>query len=160
MALSNKTTIGLDEKSCDIVATELNSLLADYQVFYMNVRAFHWNIKGDNFFDLHERFEILYTDLLMKIDEIGERILAFGEVPMHRYSDYIAASNIAEKDYISDGIVMGQSIAKSLMELIVKQRRISYISKENDDEGTYQMMSNFIKEQEKQMWMYNAFLGK
>ena len=50
------------------LADKLNILLANYSVFYQNTRGFHWNIKGDTFFELHVKFEELYDDLVIKID--------------------------------------------------------------------------------------------
>jgi len=73
-----KNIIGLDEQQAQQLADSLNELLANYQVFYMNVRGYHWNIKGDKFFELHVKFEELYDDLLMKVDEVAERILTLG----------------------------------------------------------------------------------
>ena len=43
-------TIGLDKKKTKELTAKLNRLLADYQVFYINARGFHWNIKGEKFF--------------------------------------------------------------------------------------------------------------
>ncbi len=42
----SKTSIGLDKKASEKLAAKLNELLATYQVFYTNVRGYHWNIKG------------------------------------------------------------------------------------------------------------------
>lgn len=67
--------IGLDTDNTKELIFGLNELLADYQIFYMNVRGFHWNIKGDKFFELHVKFEEFYDDLALKIDEVAERIL-------------------------------------------------------------------------------------
>ena len=66
--------IGLDTKQAEDLVNELNELLANYSVFYQNVRGFHWNIRGERFFELHVKFEELYNDLFLKIDEIAERI--------------------------------------------------------------------------------------
>ena len=85
--------IGLDEKKSAKLGDKLNELLANYQIFYMNVRGFHWNIKGEQFFELHVKFEETYNDLLLKVDEIAERILTLGQRPMHAYSTYIKASD-------------------------------------------------------------------
>ena len=57
------TNIGLDQKKSAKLAEKLNILLANYQVFYMNVRGYHWNITGPNFFELHAKFEEIYDDL-------------------------------------------------------------------------------------------------
>ena len=79
--------IGLDTQKCKKLADELNVLLANYQLFYMNARGFHWNIKGDKFFELHLKFEELYNNLVIKVDEVAERILTLGYTPVHTYSD-------------------------------------------------------------------------
>jgi len=86
--MTKLNAIGLDvEKSKDL-ANMLNDLLANFSIYYMNVRGFHWNIKGEKFFELHLKFEEIYTDLQEKIDEIAERILTLGQTPVHAYSDY------------------------------------------------------------------------
>ena len=56
----------------------LNQLLADYQVFYQKLRTYHWTVRGPMFFDLHLKFEELYLDAAIKVDEIAERVLAIG----------------------------------------------------------------------------------
>ncbi|HYH56890.1 MAG TPA: ferritin-like domain-containing protein, partial [Anseongella sp.] len=81
--------IGLEKDKSQRLGKKLNELLANYQVFYINARGFHWNIKGDKFFELHTKFEELYTDSLLKIDETAERVLTLGFTPLHSYSDYL-----------------------------------------------------------------------
>ena len=51
-----KNLIGIDQDKAKALTVELNQLLADYQVFYQNLRGFHWNIKGGEFFELHLKF--------------------------------------------------------------------------------------------------------
>ena len=75
--------IGLDTAKSKSLSDGLNRLLADYMMFYQNTRGLHWNIKGEKFFELHLKFEELYTDLLVKVDEVAERILTLGAVPLH-----------------------------------------------------------------------------
>ena len=70
----------LNESTSATVVASLKQLLADFQVHYMNLRGFHWNIKGRGFFVLHAKFEELYNDAAEKVDQIAERI--FSE--MHR----------------------------------------------------------------------------
>jgi starvation-inducible DNA-binding protein len=79
--------IGLDNEKAKQLAEKLNELLANYSIFYQNTRGYHWNIKGEKFFELHVKFEELYNDLLLKIDELAERILTLGYTPNHNYSD-------------------------------------------------------------------------
>ena len=75
--------IGIDKAKADNLCVKLNQLLADYQVFYQNLRGLHWNIKGKEFFELHVKFEEYYDDAVTKIDEIAERILTLEGEPFH-----------------------------------------------------------------------------
>ena len=153
------TKIGLGQVQSTQLATQLNDLLANYQVFYMNVRGFHWNIKGEKFFELHLKFEELYNDLILKIDEIAERVLTLGETPAHSYSQYVNSSEIKEVTNTSDGKTCVASILESFKILLIKQRNLLKISEEAEDEGTSSLMSDYIRIQEKLVWMYSSFLG-
>lgn len=114
-------TIGLDKKKTKELTAKLNRLLADYQVFYINARGFHWNIKGEKFFELHLKFEELYNESLIKIDEIAERILTLGGVPIHSYSAYLKEAHIKEAENIADGKKAIQIIVKGLQTLLEQE---------------------------------------
>ncbi len=95
--------IKLDAAGSKNVVDALQQLLADYQVFYTNLRGFHWNIKGKDFFVLHSQFEKLYDDAAEKIDEIAERILMLNGVPAHNFSEYLKTSKVKESGYVTAG---------------------------------------------------------
>lgn len=151
--------IALDIDNSKKIATSLNQLLADYHVFYMNTRGYHWNIKGHKFFELHVKFEELYTDLAVKIDEIAERILTLGHTPLHTYSDFLNSASIKEKKNISDGFAAVGEILASFKIILEKERVLLDLSDEMNDEGTNSLMSDYITQQEKLVWMYSSFLG-
>ncbi len=151
--------IGLDQAKTNELCIELNELLSNYQVFYMNVRGFHWNIKGEKFFELHLKFEELYNDLLLKVDEIAERILTLGGQPIHAYSNYLNVSSIKEVKDANDAKTTVSSILNSFEVLLNQQRTILDLSGSANDEGTSALMSDYIREQEKLVWMYTAFMN-
>ncbi|MGM0526285.1 MAG: Dps family protein [Pseudomonadota bacterium] len=151
--------IGLDEKKSENLSEKLNELLANYQIFYMNVRGYHWNIKGQQFFELHAKFEETYDDLLMKIDEIAERILTLGQRPMHSYSTYIKTSEIEEVKDVHEGRACVGNILDSYQTVIRLQRDIQRVADDAGDEGTSALMSDYIREQEKTAWMLTSYLG-
>ncbi|MBE7442400.1 MAG: DNA starvation/stationary phase protection protein [Flavobacteriales bacterium] len=158
--MKNTNAIGLNTKKSKQLADKLNDLLANYSIFYQNTRGYHWNIKGQKFFELHLKFEELYNDLVLKIDEVAERILTLGYAPNHNYSDYRKASKIQEKTEVSDGIKAVEDILASFKMVIAMQREILALANEADDEGTNALMSDYIRAQEKLVWMYSAFLNK
>lgn len=156
--MAKQNQIGLDATKAKALAEKLNALLADYQVFYINARGFHWNITGEKFFELHAKFEELYTDLLVKVDEVAERILTLGYTPLHTFSDYIKTAAIKEVRNISDGKEAMQKVIDSFAIVIRLQREILETAAEAGDEGTNALMSDYIREQEKLVWMYSAYL--
>ena len=98
-----KNIIGLDKEKATELSRELNDLLANYQLFYQNLRGLHWNIKGKEFFELHVKFEEFYNDAVLKVDEIAERILTLEGEPFHTYSDYLQTAEIKEEKNIVNG---------------------------------------------------------
>jgi starvation-inducible DNA-binding protein len=158
--MTKLNAIGLDNKKAANLAEKLNDLLANYSVFYQNTRGYHWNIKGEKFFELHLKFEELYNDLLLKIDEVAERILTLGHTPRHNYSDYKKVSKIAESKQVSDGKKAVEDILASFSAIIILQRELLSLSADAGDEGTNALMSDYIRAQEKLVWMYSSFLNK
>jgi starvation-inducible DNA-binding protein len=154
-----KNRIGLDAAKAKVLGDKLNVLLSNLQVLYINTRGFHWNIKGDNFFELHLKFEELYTDLQLKIDEVAERILTLGHVPDHSYSDYLRHSKIKEVKNQGNGKEALKSVMDSLSILLDGEREILQLAAEANDEGTNALMSDYIRQQEKLVWMFCAYLS-
>ncbi|MEM6346089.1 MAG: Dps family protein [Bacteroidota bacterium] len=151
--------IGLQEEQAALLAEKLNTLLAHYTVFYQNARGYHWNLKGEKFFELHAKFEELYNDLQIKIDEIAERVLTLGHTPFHTFDDFQVHSGIRATPNVSDGFKAVNHILDAFGHLLRLQRELLSLSEAADDEGTNALMSDYIREQEKLVWMYSAFAG-
>lgn len=156
----NKMTnfIGLDKEKSKVLSEKLNELLADYSIFYQNIRGYHWNITGDKFFELHDKFQELYEDLFIKIDEVAERIKTLGHTPNHQFSVYQKLSKIKESTEVSDGVKDVKNTLESFKVIITLQREILDLSDDANDEGTNALMSDYISELEKLVWMYTAYL--
>ncbi|MGB3947821.1 MAG: Dps family protein [Bacteroidia bacterium] len=152
--------IGLNSSKSKELANKLNDLLADYMVFYQNTRGLHWNIKGEKFFELHLKYEELYTNLLLKVDEIAERILTLGATPLHTFDDYKSTAKVKIVKNVSDGKDGVKATLKAFETVIIKQRALLNLSADAGDEGTNALMSDYIREQEKLVWMYSAYSNK
>lgn len=154
-----KTNIlGLGVKDSTMVIDELNGLLSNFQVYYQNLRGIHWNIRGKRFFELHVKFEELYNDAQLKVDLVAERILTIGGKPLHTFEDYIKLNTLEVGKNISQDEKAVQLIVDSLSGLLKIEREILNKTDEIGDEGTNSMMSDLISEQEKTIWMMNAWL--
>ncbi len=149
--------LNLDKKKVTNVANALQQLLADFQVHYTNLRDFHWNIKGHGFFILHEKFEELYNAAATKIDEVAERILTLGGTPENRFSEYLKVAKIKE----TSGVKCGQEAVEHVLDaykyLIKQERDLITIAEEADDVVTADLITGYLAEQEKMVWMLTAF---
>ncbi|WP_456460532.1 Dps family protein [Reichenbachiella sp.] len=145
-------------KENKIIIDKLNNLLADFQIYYQNLRGFHWNIQGKAFFELHMKFEELYTDAAMKVDEIAERILTVGGVPLHGFEDYLATAQIKPVKNVHDAETAVKTIVSNLEQIVSVERVLKELAGESGDSGTEDQMSALIEEQEKTLWMYKAWL--
>ena len=152
--------IKLNESGVANVVSALHQLLADFQVYYTNLRGFHWNIKGHGFFVLHEKFESMYDDAAEKVDEIAERILMLGGVPKNKYSDYLKVSNIKEVEGVTNGDEALNNILETYSHFIVEERKLLAVASQAGDEATVAVMSDYLKEQEKMVWMLCAYASK
>ncbi len=149
--------LGLPVKETELIAAELNIHLSNFQVYYQNLRGLHWNIRGKRFFDLHVKFEELYNDAQEKIDIIAERILTLGFTPLHSFEDYIKNNRLEVGRNITKDTEAVHLIMSSLSNLLKIERVILEESANIGDEGTNSMMSDFITEQEKTIWMMKAW---
>ncbi|WKW47657.1 DNA starvation/stationary phase protection protein [Myroides sp. JBRI-B21084] len=155
----NMKILGLPQTETKENIELLNVLLSNFQVYYQNLRGLHWNIRGKRFFELHVKFEELYNQAQLRIDEIAERVLTLGGTPLHTFEDYLKNNKLKVAKNITNDDEAVEMIVQSLAELLVIERDLLERAGAINDEGTNSMMSDLITEQEKQIWMMQAFLG-
>ncbi len=152
--------LGIEKKNFVHVADKLNLLLANYHIYYQNLRNFHWNVEGENFFDLHEHFEDLYNDAREKIDEIAERILTIRYRPDSNLTDYLNNAQIEEAGKIDADAEMVEAILDNHRMLILNMRETIEMADKISDEGTIDMLGGFLTDIEKSSWMLDAWKAK
>lgn len=149
--------LNIDNQKILSVVSELNVLLADYHVHYQKLRNFHWNILGKNFFDLHQRFEEMYNETRVKIDEVAERIVTLKYHPISNLSDYVEVSKIKESSPLQSDKEMVIEIINDHRIILEQLSKIVDKAEKAKDEGTLDMMGAYIRELEKSTWMLNAW---
>ncbi|MDR5590598.1 Dps family protein [Christiangramia sp. SM2212] len=152
--------LGLDSGKTKKTVEELNILLADYHLYYQKLRNFHWNVIGKNFFDLHEKFEELYDDAKLKVDEIAERILTLRYQPTSNLSDYLKDSNLKESPSDISDSKMIELLLTDHGFLLKQMRKVVEVADAGGDEGTIDLIGAYIRELEKTSWMLDAWKMK
>jgi starvation-inducible DNA-binding protein len=77
---------------------------------------------------------------------------------MHSFTSYVKAARIKEAQNITDGKKAVKEVLSSFEVLLTIERRLLELSAKAGDEGTNSMMSDYIRQQEKLVWMYSASL--
>ena len=158
--MKTKNLIGLDSENAQQVVNLLNELLANYQIYYQNLRGFHWNVRGNRFFVLHAKVEELYNDAIEKVDEIAERILTLGGVPLHSYAAYTKVATLKAKENVTDGDACLRAVVEDVQVLLKQEREILSVAAEIGDDGTQDVFSSYVSSQEKLLWMLDAYLNQ
>lgn len=152
--------IGIQKKSLIDVANHLNQLLASYNIYYQNLRSFHWHVRGKSFFDLHNLFEQYYNEAKVEIDDIAERILTIGHKPDGSLHNYLDKTSIEEyKDLISDEKMVDHTL-NDQSRLIKIMRKVIKAAANVDDEGTIDVISGMLSQMEKNAWILNSWNKK
>lgn len=149
--------LNMKEENVLPIVVELNKLLADYHIYYQKLRNFHWNIAGKNFFDLHEKFEEMYNDAKIKIDEIAERVLTLRYHPMSNLSEYIEIASIEESTNAKSDHDMVIQLLKDHKLLLAQMNTVIEKANKIGDEGTIDLIGAYIRELEKKSWMLDAW---
>tara|TARA_R100001369_G_scaffold92416_2_gene137328 strand:- start:2505 stop:2996 length:492 start_codon:yes stop_codon:yes gene_type:complete len=152
--------LNLDKEKTTTTAKELNILLADYHLYYQKLRNFHWNIVGKNFFDLHEKFEEMYDDAKLKVDEIAERILTLRFQPVSNYTDYLEMSNLKESPSRTEDSKMVKILLDDHGKILNQMRNVIEKADKAGDEGTIDLIGGYIADIEKISWMLDAWSMK
>ena len=149
--------LNLNENSVANVVAGLQNLLADFQVYYTNLRGFHWEIKGRGFFVLHEKFESMYDDAAAKVDELAERILTLGGTPENKFSGYLMVARVPEVSGVSSSREAVEHVLNTYKHFIAEERKLIGLAEEANDVVTADLLTGYLKEQEKMIWMLVAF---
>ena len=121
------------------------------------MRGYHWNVLGKNFFDLHIKFEELYTDARIKIDEIAERILTLRQHPVSEFSKYLDLASVKETSSLISDKQMVENILNQHGLLLRQMTKVVKKAEEAGDEGTIDLIGAYIRELEKVSWMLDAW---
>ncbi|MFO7703338.1 Dps family protein [Psychroflexus maritimus] len=152
--------LNLDETKTKETVKQLDILLADYHLYYQKLRNFHWNVEGKNFFDLHEKFEEMYDDAKIKIDEIAERILTLRMNPVSNFSEYLKLTNLEESNANLQDYQMVETLLEDHGKIISQMRKVVSTADKGGDEGTIDLVGAYIRELEKSSWMLEVWLKK
>ena len=151
--------MGLDKSQREAMAAAVGALLADTYALYFKTHAYHWNVTGPRFHDLHSMFELQYNELWTATDEIAERIRALGVMAPISYGEMAAGSNINFDDATPDADTMVANLVAGHEQVVATARKALTLAQDHGDEATSDLVAPRITAHEKTAWMLRATLA-
>lgn len=136
------------------VIEQLKQIEVDANALFVKLHNYHWNIKGLQFYSVHEYTEKLYDMMSDVYDDTAERILQLGEKPVVTIEDIIKLTKIkTEKESSFDTKYVVENIIKDLEYMLKSWKKLSDIADEAKDKATVAMADEQIAILEKELWM-------
>jgi starvation-inducible DNA-binding protein len=161
MAKKIHTSIDIDSESREQLVTLLNQQLADTFDLYTQTKQAHWNVKGEQFIQLHELYDKLAAELTDHVDTIAERATALGGVALGTARMAAAASRVEE--FPGSGIGSMESV-RALVERYAavgaSTRAAIDASDELGDADAADIFTGISRALDKALWFLEAHLQK
>jgi len=138
----------------------VNKQIANWTILYVKLHNFHWYVKGPQFFTLHTKFEELYTEASLHIDELAERLLALGGQPVATMRGCLERASVKEAEGNETAEKMVEATVQDFGIMIQELKEGMKLAEEVDDETTGDMLLAIHSSLEKHVWMLQSFLGK
>jgi starvation-inducible DNA-binding protein len=154
-----KPNIGIPEVHLKAVALELNKLLADEVILYVQTRNYHWNVEGSSFYEMHLFYEKQFTQIDEIMDAVAERIRVLGHYTEARLIDYLKLTSLLEPDYTNEKATQLQDLLNSHEAIIkIMRRLITSFAEEHKDIGSSDFVTQLLGKHETIAWMVRAYL--
>jgi DNA-binding ferritin-like protein len=152
-----KNPIGLPEEDAQQVAQALNQDLASMFVLYNQYHKHHWIAEGAEFLELHLLLEEHYTQLHTQFDQVAERIVTLGGLPVsspsaiqqYAYVQHEEEGMLDLREMISNDLEAERKLAENMRAHITTAEGLG-------DYGTESILKEILQAGEKRA----AFLEK
>lgn len=137
----------------------LNKELANFNVLFVKLNQYHWYVKGEGFFTLHEKFQEYYEELVEYIDEIAERNLIIGNAPIGTVKEYLEYTTLKEE--VEKDLTGRQMVERTLADFETISNELQEgieIAGEANDSVTEDLLIGFKTYFEKNIWILRAYL--
>jgi starvation-inducible DNA-binding protein len=138
----------------------VNKQIANWSVMFIKLHNYHWYVTGPEFFTLHAKFEELYNEAALHIDELAERLLAMGDKPVATMAGALERSSVKEAEGRETAQEMVANIVEDYSTMIQELKQGMELADAANDETTGDLLLSIHSGLEKHVWMLNSFLGR
>ena len=142
------------------IQSELNLQIANWSVLYTKLHRFHWYVKGPSFFTLHTKFEELYNEAALVVDQVAERLLALQGQPIATMKEYLEVAAIQESNNETKASEMVATLVKDYTQINESLKQLAGLAESENDTITNDLAVGLIESIDTHLWMLNAYLGE
>ena len=142
------------------IQSELNLQIANWSVLYTKLHRFHWYVKGPLFFTLHAKFEELYNESALVVDQVAERLLAIQGEPIATMKEYLETASIQESNNETKASDMVATLVKDYTQINESLKQLAELAEAENDTITNDLAVGLIEKIDTHLWMLNAYLGE
>ena len=142
------------------IQSELNLQIANWSVLYTKLHRFHWYVKGPLFFTLHAKFEELYDESALVVDQVAERLLAIQGEPIATMKEYLETASIQESINETKASDMVATLVKDYTQINESLKQLAELAESENDTITNDLAVGLIEKIDTHLWMLNAYLGE
>ncbi|WP_018664209.1 Dps family protein [Heyndrickxia acidiproducens] len=143
-------------------AAMTNHIVANLAVLWTKLHQYHWYVKGPQFFHLHEKFAELYTDAANWYDKIAETLLAMDAKPFSTTGQNMKYTFIQEDE--ADKYRTAEEMVANMIDDFRLTRDVAiraiYLASEQGHAALENVLIDYKRYLDKQIWLLQAFLGK
>jgi starvation-inducible DNA-binding protein len=149
----------LDKAVRGTMVSLLNQRLADTFDLYSQTKQAHWNVKGPQFFQLHELYDKLAAELQGFVDEIAERATALGGLAQGTVRMSAAHSQLPEFELdITDSLATVEALADRYATVAGSMREAIESAEVQGDADTADLFTEISRALDKSLWFLEAHL--
>ncbi len=136
---------------------QLNRNVANLQLLYVKLHNYHWNVKGPQFFSIHQVTESYYEYITEQYDAVAERILQLGAKPLATMKEYLQTATLNEEtgNSFEPAFILDHLIA-DFEQLRNDFVEISKLANELNDVTTAALADENVAWFEKAIWMLKS----
>jgi starvation-inducible DNA-binding protein len=139
------------------IQSELNLQIANWSVLYTKLHRFHWFVKGPLFFTLHAKFEELYDESALVVDQVAERLLAIQGEPIATMKEYLETASIQESINETKASDMVATLVKDYTQINESLKQLAELAEAENDTITNDLAVGLIQKIDTHLWMLNAY---
>lgn len=140
--------------------SKLNEYLANQQIMYIKLHNLHWYVQGRSFFTLHAKLEELYTETADIIDDVAERLLILGGLPVANLKKALSLASVKE---LEEAPISSEDTVRALISdveyWIQDTKEIVKLAEEDNDGATADQFNGYLGEYQKLLWMLKAYIA-